>query len=54
MASGTLALQSESSFEYETADPEKQNRLSFRPSDVSDAYQSWFKLNDLASELSSV
>ncbi len=34
------------------ATPEKINRFSIRPSDVSDAYQSWAKLNDLCETLS--
>jgi Type ISP C-terminal specificity domain/N-6 DNA Methylase len=32
---------------HKHATPEKINRFSIRPSDVSDAYQSWAKLNDL-------
>lgn len=32
---------------YKETTPEKFNRFSLRPSDVSDAYQSWARLNDL-------
>ena len=42
-----LQKSTESNFEYEITDPKESNRFSFRPSDVSDAYHSWSKLNDL-------
>ena len=37
---------------YEISIPEESNRYLLVPSDVSEVYQSWFKLNDLANELS--
>ncbi len=37
---------------YNITTPDKSNRYSFRPSDVSNAYQLWTKLSDLAAEFS--
>lgn len=45
-------LEERSHANYEIANPERQNRFSLRPSDVSDVYRSWTKLSDLAVEFS--
>ena len=41
----------ESNFEYEVTNPKESNRFSLVPSDVSDAYESWLKLDEIASRL---
>ncbi len=47
-----LQKATESNFDYEITNPKESNRFSLRSSDVSSEYESWFKLNDLADELS--
>ncbi len=44
----TENVQTESNFDYEITNPKELNRFSLRPSDVSDVYHSWARLNDLA------